>query len=94
MSTEWQCPKCKLIWNERFKQCVCDGSSSEREARLERIVRRVANDWLPYPENKPLPGWCATTDGGDIRLVMWTNFDRWAEEDRGVIEFMQVTVNA
>jgi hypothetical protein len=48
-------------------------------------------NWLPYPENKPVDGWCATTEGGDIALVFWSN-NKWSE-DRGIVEFMQVTVN-
>lgn len=62
-----------------------------RDARI--AARQVQDAWMPYPENKPFDGWCATTDGGDINLIFWRG-DDWAEEDRGIIEFMQVTVNA
>jgi hypothetical protein len=49
--------------------------------------------WQEYPEHTPLDsGWCVTTDGGDIRLERWVD-GKWAEGDRGIIEFAQVTLD-
>lgn len=53
---------------------------------------RLDSQWLEYPVNKPYTGWCVTTDGGDIALEFWTG-KRWVNENRDIIEFMQVTVN-
>lgn len=62
---------------------------TKMEKRIAAV--QVADLWLPYPENEPFDGWCATTDGGDIEIVLWRD-GKW-KEDRGIVEFMQVTVN-
>lgn len=65
---------------------------SVQEAFPPENEEQKAPGWRPYPEQKPVNGWCATSDGGDIDLVMWTTKNEWAE-DRGIIEFMQVNRN-
>lgn len=65
-------------------------SALDRDYRIK--ATQVEGQWLPYPENEPFNGWCATTDGGNIKLTFWSD-GKWKDGDREIVEFMQVTVN-